>query len=235
MNFRFICWPLVTFVGVFGSSVMGQSLLELPVDADNCVIHRALSPETSEGCHNSNGSPRGIVLRIDDALDASKASISRGTVQPILQRPLSPAVHVASADTGGLVRNDASKSRISRAAAESKDGYFVQFAFDSSLLEPQFKAHLNRLSEVLKVQAMASSCIKIIGHTDTVGDRPYNRMLSKRRAETVSSYLKLKRGIPSKRISIEAAGETRPLPDIRGEDALNRRVEFATKESASGC
>ena len=231
-----MAWLSAVVLGMTGSFAVGQSRLELPLDADNCAIHNALSPETSGSCWgNVNGPTRGIVLRIDDALTGTGVSQPAGSVQSLLQRPIAPTVRVALAAPERIIKNGASPRPASHAAAESKDGYFVQFAFDSSLLEPRFKEHLNRLSEVLTVQAMATSCIKIIGHTDTVGEAGYNLRLSNRRAQSVASYLKESRSIPPRRISIEAAGELRPLPDIRGDSALNRRVEFATKESPDGC
>ncbi len=94
---------------------------------------------------------------------------------------------------------------------------------------------MDRLSEVLKVAPLAQTCLKVIGHTDVVGSDAYNVGLSDRRAKSVASYLTGKRGIPGGRISLEAAGEKRPLPNIAGDHALNRRVEFATRESAEGC
>lgn len=235
MQFKKLCRLASGYLFLSATAAVAQSGLELPIDADNCAIHRALSPETSGSCTNSIGLARGIVLRIDDALEAKDTSLPKGTMQSFIQRPISPVVRVASATGGTTVRIDVPHRPASHAAAESNDGYFIQFAFDSATLEPRFKAHLNRLSEVLTVQEMATSCIKIIGHTDTVGHAKYNLKLSRRRAKSVAGYLNGNRGIPASRISIEAAGEQRPLPSIKGNDALNRRVEFATKESISGC
>ncbi len=230
-------WTLcAVLAGMVAMPAFGQSSIELPLNADNCAIHLALSPETSGNCLViANGVGRGIVLKLNDALEDTTTLPLAGSVQSILQRPIAPTVRIAAAPPNTAVRNDVSPSKGSRAAAESKDGYFVQFAFDSASLEPQFQAHLNRLSDVLKVQAMATSCIKIIGHTDTVGDANYNLKLSDSRANSVARYLKQKRGIPSSRIETEAAGETRPLSDVKGDDSLNRRVEFATKEAVDGC
>ncbi|MCP5074760.1 MAG: OmpA family protein [Rhodobacteraceae bacterium] len=216
-------------------STLAQSNLELPVDADNCAIHHALSPETSGDCGiRSNGLSRGIVLRIDDALKSSSTGqTTSGTVTP--QQPIAPTVRVAAASPLITTRTDTTSPRSNRGAAKSEDGYFVHFAFDSAQLESQFQAHLDRLSDVLKVQAMASACLKIVGHTDTVGDATYNLKLSERRAQTVAAYLTGTKGIPADRVATEAAGETRPLPEVMGDDARNRRVEFATKESLEGC
>ena len=231
-NIFFIC---TTILGI-GSAGFAQQTIALPLDADNCAIHLALSPETSGNCLNrKSGLSRGIVLRIDDVVK-SNATISRPMTRTSKQlRPIAPTFRVASAAPRVSPQEKTSPSRLSRAAAEPGNGYYIHFAFDSAQLEPAYKEHLNRLSDVLKVKAMSTTCLKIIGHTDTVGDKKYNKRLSLRRANTVATYLKTKRNIPSSRLMIEAAGETRPLPDIKGDDARNRRVEFVTKESSSGC
>jgi outer membrane protein OmpA-like peptidoglycan-associated protein len=231
-NIFFVC---VIFLGI-GSAGFAQQTIALPLDADNCAIHLALSPETSGKCLNRKmGLGRGIVLRIDDVIK-NNATLSRPiTLTSKQQQPIAPTIQVASAATGAVPQVQASPSRRSRAAAKPGNGYFVHFAFDSAKLEPEFKEHLNRLSDVLKVQAMSTTCLKIIGHTDTVGGKVYNKRLSQKRAKTVATYLKVQRNIPSSRLMIEAAGEDRPLPNIKGDDALNRRVEFVTKESTSGC
>ncbi|MCP5088916.1 MAG: OmpA family protein [Rhodobacteraceae bacterium] len=227
------CCVGAVFFGATGFS-LGQSVVELPLDADNCAIHHALSPQTSGTCgFYANGRARGIVLRIDDALKS--AGNSQASNDSTSQQPIAPTVRVAAASPARPTRTDATSQHNHRGAAKSENGYFVQFAFDSAKLEPQFQEHLNRLSDVLKVQAMATACLKVIGHTDTVGDAGYNLKLSEQRAKTVVAYLQKNKEIPASRVSTEAAGETRPLPDIKGDDALNRRVEFATKESLDGC
>ncbi len=231
-NIFFLC---AIFLGV-GSAGFAQQTIALPLDADNCAIHLALSPETSGDCLNRKmGQTRGIVLRIDDVVKNNTTGSQPVTLTSKQQKPIAPTFRVASAATRTPPQVKASPSRSSRAAAKPGNGYYVHFAFDSAKLEPEFKEHLNRLSDVLKVQAMSATCLKIIGHTDTVGDKKYNKRLSQRRANTVATYLKVQRNIPSSRLLLEAAGEDRPLPNIRGDDALNRRVEFVTKESSSGC
>lgn len=224
-----------TFIG-FSVPGNAQQTIELPLNADNCAIHLALSPETGGKCRNrKNGLTRGIVLRIDDVVKNNTSTSIPIALMPKQKRPIAPTLRVASAATSVAPQFKASSSHRSRAAAKTGNGYYVHFAFDSANLEPEFQKHLDRLSDVLKIQAMSTSCLKIIGHTDTVGDAKYNKKLSQRRAKTVASYLQNKKNIASNRLMIEAAGETHPLPDIRGDDALNRRVEFVTKESASGC
>lgn len=114
-------------------------------------------------------------------------------------------------------------------------GYFIQFAFDSSELGEDFKVHLTRLAEVLASDVMKNSCVKIIGHTDTVGQATYNVGLSERRANVVSSFLTKKLGTGQSRVFSEGKGEQTPLPDLPGGHPKNRRVEILSRNMELGC
>jgi outer membrane protein OmpA-like peptidoglycan-associated protein len=69
--------------------------------------------------------------------------------------------------------------------------------------------------------------IKIIGHTDNVGNPDQNKILSEERAKSVKSAL-VQKGINTNRIFIEGKGEENPIADnetIEGRE-INRRTEF---------
>jgi outer membrane protein OmpA-like peptidoglycan-associated protein len=69
--------------------------------------------------------------------------------------------------------------------------------------------------------------IRISGHTDSIGEEPFNQRLSEARARTCADYL-IARGTPTERITHQGFGESRPIADNRyqpGRDK-NRRVEF---------
>jgi outer membrane protein OmpA-like peptidoglycan-associated protein len=212
-------------IGFSAFAAQGQAI-ELPLDADNCAIHRALKGENHSNCSEVStlGPDRGIVLRLQPT----------GTIPTAVQLtpniPPQPVVRISTKP-----KPKPKKSRFSRAAAPSEDGYFIQFAFDSTHLEPQFTAHLDRLAQVLQSPDMSGSCLKVIGHTDTIGKDTHNKELSQKRAIVVATYLSQNKGVAATRIAMEARGETKPLPDIAGGDPRNRRVEFATKASENGC
>lgn len=81
---------------------------------------------------------------------------------------------------------------------------------------------------------MRGNCVKITGHTDTVGDAKYNIKLSNRRAKSVYNYLMKIENIGHERFTTVAAGENQPLPDKNGTSPFNRRVEFSSKSDAAG-
>ena len=69
--------------------------------------------------------------------------------------------------------------------------------------------------------------IKILGHTDAVGEEEDNLILSSERAKSVKEALVVK-GIEASRIETEGMGESQAIADNSTEEgrALNRRTEF---------
>lgn len=101
----------------------------------------------------------------------------------------------------------------------------VVFEFDSHNLSTIGKERLNALGQFLRSDHEYS--LELRGHTDNVGEAPYNQALSERRCHSVSSYLE-ELGISRDRISYRGFGASRPISSNR--DSLgrqkNRRVEF---------
>jgi OOP family OmpA-OmpF porin len=69
--------------------------------------------------------------------------------------------------------------------------------------------------------------IKIIGNTDSDGSDKFNENLSRRRAESLTSYLE-NQGVKRDRIIIEYNGEKLPIESNSTEEGRkkNRRVDF---------
>ncbi len=98
------------------------------------------------------------------------------------------------------------------------------------VLLPESYPELERFAKTLN----ANKAIKIslLGHTDNVGSREDNMVLSQRRAEAVKQFL-VQQGIEASRISIQGFGYSKPLasnstPEGRGK---NRRVECEILEN----
>ncbi|TNE89362.1 MAG: OmpA family protein [Gammaproteobacteria bacterium] len=99
----------------------------------------------------------------------------------------------------------------------------VLFAFDSAQLLDKGKKELDVAAEAV-TQKMQLVSMTIVGHTDRLGSYAYNLSLSKRRAESVRSYL-VSRGVPVELISIDGRGSSQPLVQCEG-----RRVTQTLKE-----
>lgn len=101
----------------------------------------------------------------------------------------------------------------------------IQFETNSDALRPTSMPTLDRAVEVLT--QYPDIRMEIIGHTDDRGDREHNLDLSRRRAESVKTYL-VQRGIDEGRIITLGVGPDQPIDTnkTRVGRANNRRIEF---------
>lgn len=102
----------------------------------------------------------------------------------------------------------------------------ILFGYDSATLQPEAKANISKLADILK--KYPDSNVLITGHTDSDGSDSYNQTLSEKRAKSVSDYAAYQ-GISSSRLSIVGLGENEPVASNDSADGkqLNRRVEIA--------
>lgn len=105
---------------------------------------------------------------------------------------------------------------------ELKNVFFETAKFD---LKPQSKAELDKVVAFLNKNKTISG--ELSGHTDNVGDKKMNQVLSQNRAKAVYDYL-VKNGIDSKRLTYKGYGDTKPkvLNDTDEHRQMNRRTEF---------
>lgn len=106
------------------------------------------------------------------------------------------------------------------------------FATNSATLTRAGRDALGRMASDLLRDKVAIQSITIIGHTDNVGSHASNQSLSKRRAESVASYLS-SRGINRGLMNVIGRGEVQPVANnATGEGrAKNRRVNITVKGS----
>ncbi len=110
------------------------------------------------------------------------------------------------------------------------DGKYVTnsilFETNSDKIQPSSLSAVNVVAEYLK--ANPSVKLKVVGHTDDVGQDATNLDLSSRRAKSVVNELVDYHKIDPSRLSSEGMGEAKPIGDnntLEGR-AKNRRVEF---------
>jgi len=104
--------------------------------------------------------------------------------------------------------------------------YGILFDVNSDKLKPESSTSIKEIAQVLKENPKLK--VKIIGHTDSDGDKTLNLDLSKRRAASVKKELMEKYGIEAERLESDGKGQTEPLApnDSPLNKAKNRRVEF---------
>lgn len=105
---------------------------------------------------------------------------------------------------------------------ELKNVFFETAKFD---LKPESKAELNKLVAFLSANKTIRG--ELSGHTDNVGDKKMNQVLSQNRAKAVYDYL-VANGIDAKRLTYKGYGDTKPKVknDSDTNRASNRRTEF---------
>lgn len=93
-----------------------------------------------------------------------------------------------------------------------------------ALLETSF-AELDRVVGMMQLNPNLK--ILLEGHTDVVGDKNSNQILSEQRVKAVKDYL-VQKGIAAERIETKGWGSTKPLNTngTEAERSKNRRVEF---------
>lgn len=101
----------------------------------------------------------------------------------------------------------------------------IEFEFDSDRLTPRAQKQVSELAKALTLDALRSLVFAVQGHTDSVGDRDYNRALSLGRASAVKRYL-VAESIAVDRLVEVGLGEDFPLAGFPGDDARNCRVEI---------
>jgi outer membrane protein OmpA-like peptidoglycan-associated protein len=101
----------------------------------------------------------------------------------------------------------------------------VTFATNEAIIQPQFRATLDNVSQVLS--EYPKTYVDVTGHTDSDGSDAYNQALSERRANSVADYLS-GHGVQSARLATRGYGKTQPIAsnDTPEGKALNRRVEI---------
>lgn len=101
----------------------------------------------------------------------------------------------------------------------------VNFYSGQEVINPDSYDLLDAVADILRQNRRLR--VRIVGHTDNVGDAAMNQELSLQRARSVANYL-VGQGIDAERMEVEGRGESEPIADNatpQGREQ-NRRVEF---------
>lgn len=120
-----------------------------------------------------------------------------------------------------LVIGEAPQARIDSILIDK----IVEFESGSAVLTPVGRQVIDQLMPVLK--GLNGKKVQVTGHTDGVGLRQANLLLSKNRAESVKSYL-VANSLPATDILIVGMGPDQPLAGNETPEGRtkNRRIEF---------
>lgn len=103
----------------------------------------------------------------------------------------------------------------------------IEFDVNSAKISKTATPTVDALGAALTAGSDPAMEVKLIGHTDSVGKKEYNRKLSLARAAAVKQYLLDHFKVDPALISVEGMGEEKPIaPNTTAQGrATNRRVE----------
>lgn len=101
----------------------------------------------------------------------------------------------------------------------------INFRYNSDEIETDSYNQIRKTANVLKKYPNAH--VRVVGHTDSLGDPNYNVDLSQRRAQAVATQL-VKNGVAAENVSFIGYGAARPVATNKTREgrAANRRVEL---------
>ena len=100
----------------------------------------------------------------------------------------------------------------------------VPFGRNTYEVRPESRTFLDQLAAVLRREQ--GLVVEVIGHTDESGTREYNSLLARRRAETVTAYLRLQ-GVPADALRAQGPRGSEPEPpEQRASPAELRRIDL---------
>ena len=126
-----------------------------------------------------------------------------------------------------LVKTSSEVQTVTEIKIAGASGANILFDFDSAVVRPEFHTELDKVGDYL--QNNLNSYVVLAGFTDSIGDDEYNLGLSRRRAESVATYLMDNYNVADDRIVTQWFGELNPVADNDTSEGrrLNRRVEIA--------
>jgi OmpA-OmpF porin, OOP family len=153
-------------------------------------------------------------------------------VEPVAAAPIAAPAKCSDADGDGVCDtvdqcpNTPPGTRVGAIGCDCDFTLQLQFAFDSAKLTAGDMAQLDEIVPKLNNAKAGFIGGVIEGHTDSIGSEEYNMGLSKRRAESVASYLSSQGVSMGNRFATEAFGEAKPIAsnDTESGRAENRRV-----------
>ena len=109
------------------------------------------------------------------------------------------------------------------------EGKTIEFALDSWVISEGETELLDRIAGILGRHPDLR--IQVQGHTDVLGEEPYNLYLSQQRADAVRDYL-VANGVPGDQVTSVGFGSSMPQADnaTREGRRANRRIEFHVRK-----
>jgi outer membrane protein OmpA-like peptidoglycan-associated protein len=163
-------------------------------------------------------------LVLEKTVSAPKTSVDSSAAPDSIDQPadMTPKPETGSPET---ITSPPPAESVQTAPPFQEKMFTVQFPSDSNEFSPEAYALLDDIVDLaLRYDGLE---IVITGYTDSVGNKDYNRQLSKFRATVVKIYI-VGKGVDSKRLFVSGRGPDNPIApnDTPEGRQLNRRVEI---------
>lgn len=165
------------------------------------------------------------VCKIDAEKKFSLTNISSAAPKSAPKAAAAPKAAPAPRASARVRRTTASGVPARPAADRQSLDMRLSFELGSAQLTREAMAQADIFAKVLKESAGASGRFLIEGHTDSIGSREMNLDLSRKRAQSVVSYL-VSHGVPASKLTPIGYGYAHPRDGLPASDPSNRRVEI---------
>lgn len=112
----------------------------------------------------------------------------------------------------------------------TNQNYLIHFENASSALTKQSQQNLALLINILQSTPMQNACLKLVGHSNAIGNPQNNMALSFERAVIVKRHIAHQYPQIINRIAIAAHGDKYPIRNISPKAPENRRVEIYARD-----
>lgn len=219
-----ICCILSTYAS------LAQSSTELKPDEDNGVVHISVTnheqkPSAGEIIHFVGQKSKKDIKVISNDEGKCDVLLPEGDIYEIRMGALDGQKDYSTLEVPagpGVVEGSLT---ITWEMSKSVSIDNIHFKTGSATIEPTSFGMLNDLSEIML--AKKNMKIKITGHTDNVGSKESNQVLSVQRAEAIKAYM-VKKGVTAANIVTDGKGASTPITENTTEQgrAQNRRIEI---------
>ncbi|MEO0485190.1 MAG: OmpA family protein [Pseudomonadota bacterium] len=146
--------------------------------------------------------------------------------------PAGAAVDCSAADAPGAPHCP-SDARIAALGQDYRENN-VFFPRGGSTLDADAQAQIALLARVLSTEALSNTCLRLVGHSDSSGDRSVNQRISERRADAVEAKLGELMGPAALPMVAEGAGEDALLASLPSTHVAQRRVTIWARACPAG-
>lgn len=131
--------------------------------------------------------------------------------------------------TAGFSANTALPPVEGQAAMARISESHIFFTAGGARLDAAAQETIQRLGAVLSTGMFSGTCLRLVGHSDTIGSAEANLNLSMRRAQIVADALSERLTANVTIEYVQGRGETEPLSVFAPEDARQRRVAIEAR------